>query len=79
MAHHGRGQLRPPSPATCQGLRGLPPCRESPLECPPQEGPHPYRDLPGGFSRHLQDALFPPWIIGRSCMAAWQACEVGEE
>ena len=20
------------------------------LECPPQEGPHPYQDLPGGFS-----------------------------
>ena len=35
------------------------------LECPPQEGPHPYPDLPGGFSKHLQDALFPPWIIGR--------------
>ena len=30
------------------------------LECPPQEGPHPYQDLPGAFSKHLQDALFPP-------------------
>ena len=30
------------------------------LECPPKESPHPYQDLPGGFSRHLQDALFPP-------------------
>ena len=49
------------------------------LECPPQEGPQPYRDLPGGFSRHLQDALFPPWIIGRGSMPVWEARIVGEE
>ena len=49
------------------------------LECPPQEGPHPYQDLPGGFSRHLQDALFPPWIIGRGSMTTWEARIVGEE
>ena len=49
------------------------------LECPPQEGPHPYRDLPGGFSRHLQDALLPPWIIRRGSMAAWEARIVGKE
>ena len=49
------------------------------LECPPQEGPHPYQDLPGGFSRHLQDALFPPWIIGRGSMTASEARIVGEE
>ena len=49
------------------------------LECQPQEDPHPYRDLPGGFSRHLQDALFPPWIIGRGSMTAWEARIVGEE
>ena len=49
------------------------------LECPPQEGPHPYQDLPGGFSEHLQDALFPPWIIGRGSMTAWEARIVGEE
>ena len=49
------------------------------LECPPQEGPHPYRDLPGGFSKHLQDALFPPWIIGCGSMTAWEARIVGEE
>ena len=49
------------------------------LECPPQEGPHPYQDLPGGFSKHLQDTLFPPWIIGRGSKTAWQACIVGEE
>ena len=40
------------------------------LECPPQEGPHPYRDMLGGFSRHPQDALFSPWIIGRGSMTA---------
>ena len=49
------------------------------LECPPQEDPHPYQDLPGGFSKHLQDALFPPWIIGRGSMTAWEARIVGEE
>ena len=49
------------------------------LECPPQEDPHPYQDLPGGFSKHLQDAPFPPWIIGRGSMTAWEARIVGEE
>ena len=49
------------------------------LECPPQEDPHPYRDLPGGFSKHLQDALFPRWIIGRGSMTAWEARIVGQE
>ena len=49
------------------------------LECPPQKGPHPYQDLPGGVSRHLQDALFPPWIIRRGSMTAWEARIVGEE
>ena len=49
------------------------------LECPPQEGPHPYQDLLGGFSKHLQDALFPPWIIGRGSMTAWEAPIVDEE
>ena len=49
------------------------------LECEPQEGPHPYQHLPGGFSKHLQDALFPPWIIGRGSMTAWEARIVVEE
>ena len=49
------------------------------LECPPQEDPQPYRDLPGGFSKHLQDALFPQWIIGRGSMTAWEARILGEE
>ena len=73
MAHRGRGQLAPPSPVPWQGHRGLP------LECPPQEGPHLYRDLPGDFSRHLQDALFPPWIIGQGSMSAWEARIVGAD
>ena len=47
------------------------------LECPPQEGPHLYQQ--GGFSKHLQDALFPPWIIGRGSMTVWKARIVGEE
>ena len=49
------------------------------LECPPHEDPQPYQDLLGGFSKHLQDALFPPWIIGRGSMTAWEARIVGEE
>ena len=49
------------------------------LEFPPQEDPHPYRDLPGGFWKHLQDALFPQWIIARGSMTAWEARIVGEE
>ena len=49
------------------------------LECPPQEDPHPYRDLPGDFSKHLGGALFPPWIIGRNSMTAWEAHIVGAE
>ena len=49
------------------------------LECPPQEDPEPYWDLLGGFSKHLQGALFPPWIIGHSSMTACEAHIVGAE
>ena len=49
------------------------------LECPRQEDPHPYQDLPGAFSKHLEDALFPLWIIGRGSMTAWEASIVAEE
>ena len=49
------------------------------LECLAQEHTHPYRDLPGGFSKHLQDALLPPWIIRRGSMTAWEARIVGAE
>ena len=47
------------------------------LKCPPQEDPHSYRDLPGGFSKHLRGALFPPWVIRRSSMTALEANIVG--
>ena len=79
MAHHGRGQLPPPSPAPWQGLRSLQRVVNGTVECPPQEDPHPYLDLPGGFSKHLEDALFPRWIIGRGSLTAWEAPIVGEE
>ena len=49
------------------------------LECPPQEDEHPYRDLLGGFSKHLQDALFPRWITGRGSTTPWVARIVGAE
>ena len=49
------------------------------LECPPQEDPLPYGDLPGGFSKHLQDAPFPTWIIGCGSMTTWEASRVGAE
>ena len=49
------------------------------LECPPQEDPHSYRDLPGAFSKHLQDALFPPWIMACGSMTAWEARTMGAE
>ena len=43
------------------------------LECPTKEDPLPYRDLRGGFSKHLRAALFPPWFIRRlfdDCMGS---------
>ena len=49
------------------------------LDCPTQEDPRPYRDLPGGFSKHRQGALFPPWVIGRNSMTAREAHIVGAE
>ena len=49
------------------------------LECPLQENPHPYRDLPGGFLKHLLGALFQPWIIRRNSMTAWEKHIVGVE
>ena len=51
----------------------------STLACPPQEDPHPYRDLPGFFSKHLRGALFPLWVIGWISMTAWEAHIVGVE
>ena len=79
MAHRGRGRLPPPPPRPFKDFVASLRVVNGTLECPPQEGPNPYRDLPGGFSRHLQDALLPPWIIPRGSMTAWEASIVGEE
>ena len=51
----------------------------STLDCPQQKKPHPYRDLPGGFSKHLPRTLFPPWIVGSNSMTAWGAHVVSAE
>ena len=67
MAHHDKDFV-----ASLRVLNGT-------LECPPREDPRPYRDLPGVFLKHLQDALFRWWIIGRGSMTAWEARTVGEE
>ena len=49
------------------------------LGCPPQQDPHPYRDLRGGFSNQLWGTLFPLWIIGRNSKTTWEAHIVGAE
>ena len=72
----GKGDC-PPSPAPNLGLRGLPPHSERQPAVSAAREPHPYRDLPGGLSKHLQDSLFPPWIIGRGSMTALEAHIVG--
>ena len=79
MAHRGGGRPLPPYPRPDKDFVASLRVVNGTLECPPQEGPHPYQDLPGGFPKHLQDALFPPWIIGRGSMTAWEARIVGEE
>ena len=48
-------------------------------ECPPQEYPHPYQDVPGGFSKCLRGTLFPLLIIGRIFITPWEAHIVGVE
>ena len=70
-AAEGDGLHPPPRPGrgSVTSLRII----NSILACPQQADPHPYRDLPGGLSKHLQGALSPPWIIGRSSMTAWEA------
>ena len=49
------------------------------LGCATEKDPHPYRDLPGGFSKHLWGALFPLWVIARNSMTAGEAHIVGAE
>ena len=73
MAHRGGGQLLPPPPRPGGDFVASLCIVNGTLECPAQEDPHPYRDLPGGFSKHLQDTLLPPWIIRRGSMTAQEA------
>ena len=35
-----------------------------------QEDAHPYQELPRGSLKHLEGALFPPWIMGRKSKTA---------
>ena len=49
MAHCGRGQLPPPSPAPWQGICSLPPCREWHPGVPAARGPRPVPGPAGGF------------------------------
>ena len=79
MAHRDGGRLPLPPLRLGRGFVASLRIVNGTLESPPQEDPHPYRDLPGGFSKHLQDVLFPPWIIGRGSMTAWEARRVGVE
>ena len=80
MAHRDREKLPPPpTPRPNRDFVASLRVVDGTLECPPQEKPHSYQDLPGGFSKHLQDALFPLWIIGRGSMTAWEARIVGAE
>ena len=73
------GDYPPPSPHPAKDSLACLRVVNGTLECPPQEDPHPYQDLPEGFSKHLQDALLPPWIIGRGSMTTWEARIVVEE
>ena len=49
MAHCGRGQLPPPSPAPWQGFRSLPPCCGWHSGVPARRGPPPVPGPAGGF------------------------------
>ena len=57
MAHRGRGQLPPPSPAPWQGLRSLPPCREWHPGVPAARGPPP---VPGPAGEFLETPTRSP-------------------
>ena len=74
-----KGSCPPPPPRPDKDFVASARVVNGTVECPPQEDPNPYRDLAGGFSKHLQDALFPQWIMGRGSMTAWEARIVGEE
>ena len=67
------GECPAPPPRPCRDFVASLRLVNGTLECPPQEDPHPYRDLPGGFSKRLRGALFPPWIIKGQFMTPWEA------
>ena len=69
--------LPPPHPN--RDFVASPPLVNGTLESSAWENPHPYRDLPGNFSKHLRGALFPSWVIGRNSMTAWEAHIVAAE
>ena len=71
------GNCPPPPPRPDRGFVASLRIVNGTLQCPSQEGLHPYADLAGGFRKHLQGALFLTWIIGRSSMTAWEAHIVG--
>ena len=70
MAQCGRGRLPPRTPRPGGDFLASLRIVSGTLECPPQEDSQAYREVPGGFSKHLQDALFPPRIIGRGSVTA---------
>ena len=73
------GDCPPPAPRPSRDFVASLRLVNGTLECPAKEDPHPHRDVPGGFSKHLRGALFPPWVIGRNSMTAWEARIVGSE
>ena len=73
------GDSAPPSPCLDRDFMASLHLVNGTLECPAQEDAHPYWDRPGGFSRNLQGALFPPLIIGHTTMTVWEAHIVGPE
>ena len=67
------GDCPPPQPRPSRGSMASLRLVNSTLDCRDQEDPQPYRDLSGGFSKHIRGALFPLWIIGRNSITAWEA------
>ena len=54
MAQCGMGNCPPPPPRPGRAFVAFLCIGNGTLECPPQEDPHPYQDLPGGFLKHLR-------------------------
>ena len=66
------GDSSPPSPRPSKDFVASLRLVNGTLECPAQEYPHRYLDLPKALSGHHRGAHFPPWIIGRNSMTAWE-------